>query len=105
MHYFFVQLWHELLDQRTLDIYQYKLLNSYSSLCELITVIDKTRSGIFTTSHNITACVDECAQIIKNDIILQNNNRMLWNRLNSHLNKPHKDNIVPPIKPCQNQAA
>ena len=67
---FFVQLWHELLNIRTLDTYQYKLLNSYSALCELITVIDKTIAGIFISPHNILDCVAECAQIIKNDEIL-----------------------------------
>lgn len=90
-YFFFVQLWHELLDKRTLDTYQYKLLNSYSALCELITVIDKTLSGLFITSHNIHDCIDECDQIIKNDIILKNNNLMLWNRLISHLNKKAKE--------------
>ncbi|MBO6230460.1 MAG: hypothetical protein J6O50_07815 [Ruminiclostridium sp.] len=88
---FFVQLWHELLDQRTLDTYQYKLLNSYSALCELITVIDKTRTGIFTSSHNIIDCVDECAQIVKSDIILKKNNQMLWNRLVNHLSKHSRE--------------
>lgn len=84
---FFVQLWHELLNIRTLDTYQYKLLNSYSALCELITVIDKTIAGIFISSHNILDCVAECAQIIKNDEILKKNNLMLWNILISNLNK------------------
>ena len=41
-YYFFLQLWHELLDQRTLDIYQYRLFNTYSALNELVSVIDKT---------------------------------------------------------------
>jgi len=85
---FFVQLWHELLNNRTLDTYQYKLLNSYTALCELITVIDKTISGIFTSPHNILDCVAECALIIKNDEILKKNNLMLWNVLISNLNKP-----------------
>ena len=88
---FFVQLWHELLNIRTLDTYQYKLLNSYSALCELITVIDKTIAGIFISPHNILDCVAECAQIIKNDEILKKNNLMLWNILISNLNKTIKE--------------
>lgn len=88
---FFIQLWHELLDVRTIDTYQYKLLNSYSALCELITVIEKTFLGLFTTSHNITECVDECAQIIKNDEIIKKHNLLLWRSLVNHLNIKPKD--------------
>ncbi|MDO5148266.1 MAG: hypothetical protein ACI4KB_13875 [Oscillospiraceae bacterium] len=88
-YFFFLQLWHELLDQRTLDIYQYRLFNTYSSLNELISVIDKTFSGIFTTNHNIDACVDECAQIVKKDIILKKHNISLWRALVNHLNQKH----------------
>ena len=40
-YFFFLQLWHELLDQRTLDIYQYRLFNTYSALNELVSVINK----------------------------------------------------------------
>ena len=88
---FFIQLWHELLDVRTIDTYQYKLLNSYSALCELITVIEKTFLGLFTTSHNITECVDECAQIIKNDEIIKKHSLLLWRSLVNHLNIKPKD--------------
>jgi len=88
-YFFFLQLWHELLDQRTLDIYQYRLFNTYSALNELISVIDKTLSGVFTTNYNIDACVDESAQIVKKDIILKKNNISLWRALVNHLNKKH----------------
>ena len=88
-YYFFLQLWHELLDQRTLDIYQYRLFNTYSALNELVSVIDKTICGVFTNSCNIEACTEECAYIVKQDNIIKKYNSSLWNTLNNHLNKKH----------------
>lgn len=85
-YYFFIQLWHELLDQRTLDTYQYTLFNSYSALVELVAVIDSTLDGLYTSNHNVDSCKEECAIIVKNDSILHNSQPALWNTLVRHLN-------------------
>lgn len=90
--YFFVQLWHELLDHRTLDIYQYTLLDSYSVLKELVSVIDNTRNGLFTSNHNVDACKEECAKIVADDLILQKRHRPLWNTLSRHLHSKCSNN-------------
>ena len=58
----FFQIWKELVNPQTLDIYQYRVLTSYSALVELTSVIEKTQSGLFTTDantkseNNNTAC-------------------------------------------------
>lgn len=38
---FFFQRWQELLESRTLDMYQYNILNTYVACVELIDVIEK----------------------------------------------------------------
>lgn len=91
--YFFIQLWHELLSKKTMDIYQYRILNTFSSLTELVDVIDKTNEGVFYTFHNIGACVGECYEIVSKDVILKKHNNSLWKILQKHLNtkKEYKD--------------
>ena len=84
--YFFIQLWHELLSKKTLDIYQYRILNTFSALNELVSVIDKTNDGILYTLHNIESCIAECYEIVSKDIILEKHNRNLLKILKKHLN-------------------
>ena len=52
----FYQIWQELVHEQTLDVYQYRVLTSYSALIELNSVIEKTQQGLFTTDDNIEAC-------------------------------------------------
>ena len=50
---FFFQRWQELLESRTLDMYQYNILNTYVACVELIDVIEKTMSGLLTSRINV----------------------------------------------------
>ena len=43
------QVWQELVHVQTLDVYQYRVLTSFSALKELLSVIKKTQQGLFTT--------------------------------------------------------
>ena len=74
---FFYQRWQEMLDGRTLDMYQYNILNSYVACMELYDVIEKTMSGLFTSRQNIDDCKEETLSIVKSDAILENHNRTL----------------------------
>ncbi len=46
------QVWQELVHVQTLDVYQYRVLTSFSALKELLSVIKKTQQGLFTTDDN-----------------------------------------------------
>lgn len=75
---FFYQRWQELLYERTLDMYQYNLLNSCVACIELTDVIDKTLSGLLTSRENVLDSQCETFQIIKNDETLKKYDRSLW---------------------------
>lgn len=83
----FFQIWKELVNPQTLDIYQYRVLTSYSALVELTSVIEKTQSGLFTTDANIEACRSETLYILNQDKVLANHHKPLLNRLRSCLGK------------------
>ncbi len=74
---FFYQRWQEMLESRTLDMYQYNILNSYVACMELYEVIEKTMSGLFTSRQNIDDCKEETLLIVKSDEILEKHNRPL----------------------------
>lgn len=78
---FFFQHWQELLESRTLDMYQYNILNTYVACVELIDVIEKTMSGLLTSRINVDDCKDEALSIVKCDEILEKHNRPLRNLL------------------------
>ncbi|MBQ3252192.1 MAG: hypothetical protein IJB02_03000 [Oscillospiraceae bacterium] len=83
----FYQVWQELVHTQTLDVYQYRVLTSLSALKELISVIEKTQQGLFTTDDNIEACRLETLYILKQDRVLSKNNKPLLNRLQNALGK------------------
>lgn len=78
---FFFQRWQELLESRTLDMYQYNILNTYVACVELIDVIEKTMFGLLTSRINVDDCKDEALSIVKCDEILEKHNRPLRNLL------------------------
>lgn len=78
---FFFQRWQELLESRTLDMYQYNILNTYVACVGLIDVIEKTMSGLLTSRINVDDCKDEALSIVKCDEILEKHNRPLRNLL------------------------
>lgn len=88
----FYQIWQELVNVKTLDIYQYRILTSLSALKELSIVISKTLKGIFTNDANIDSCREETLYIINNDDILNKYCKGILNRLKFCLgNKPKCD--------------
>ena len=83
----FYQVWQELVHAQTLDVYQYRVLTSLSALKELLSVIEKTQQGLFTTDDNIEACRLETLYILKQDKVLEKYNKPLLNRLQAALGK------------------
>lgn len=69
-YFYFFQLWQELTDSRTLDSYQFKIMNLLSILEETCEVINKFLDGSHKTTHNIDACRIEAIYFVKHDIIL-----------------------------------
>ncbi|WP_343002186.1 hypothetical protein [Intestinibacter bartlettii] len=82
---FFVQRWTELFASKTISSYQFYITNSIVGLHEILDIIDKTLDGSFTTLGNFEACSNELLEIVKNDSILINHEKGIYNRLLSHL--------------------
>lgn len=83
----FYQIWQELVDGRTLDVYQCRVLTSLSALKELDSVILKTLTGLFNSDANIEACRDETLNILNQDTILEHHNKLILNRIKASLGK------------------
>lgn len=79
------QVWKELTDFRTLDTYQYRVMNSLSAIRELVDVLNNRLRRIHTTNHNINECKSETLDIIKSDPVLKKYYFTYWNVLISHL--------------------
>lgn len=88
----FYQIWQELVNEKTMDIYQYRILTSLSALEELAEVLRKTLAGIFTNDANIESCREETLYILNADMILEKYYRAIVNRLKYCLGqKPKND--------------
>jgi len=79
--FFFYQRWNEMLESRTLDMYQYNILNSCVACIELEDVIDKTLSGLLTSRQNIDDVKSEAFEILKADDVIEKYNKPLHNTL------------------------
>jgi hypothetical protein len=88
----FYQVWQELVDRRTLDVYQCRVLTALSALKELELVVVKTLSGLFNSDANIEACREETLYILNQDIILEKHHKPVLNRLRSALGKKPSSN-------------
>lgn len=78
---FFVQRWAEILESKTLDMYQYNILNSCVACDELFDVVEKTMDGLFTSRQNVDDCKAEALCLVKDDFVLQKHNRPLQTTL------------------------
>lgn len=85
--YLFYQVWKELTDKRTMDSYQYRIMNSLSALDELNNVIGKRLSGAYATNHNVDECRLEMATIAKNDAVIEKHYPAIWKSMMHHLHK------------------
>lgn len=53
------QVWKELTDFRTLDSYQYRIMNTLSAMNELADVLNSRLSRMHNSNHNIDECKAE----------------------------------------------
>jgi len=81
------QVWKELTDFRTLDSYQYRIMNSLSAISELVDVLNNRLRGVHTTNHNINECKAETHSIIKADPVLKKHYYSYWSTLIRHLSE------------------
>lgn len=81
------QVWKELTDYRSLDSYQYKVMNSLSAINELVNVLNNSLRRVYTGNHNINECKAETMSIIKEDPVLKKYYFNYWNILMSHLSE------------------
>lgn len=87
----FYQLWLELLDARTLDIYQYRILYPINALEELLEVIEKTIDGVYTNDANLEFCREESLSIIKKDLVMESQFKLIQTQLLSALGTKPKE--------------
>ena len=88
----FYQIWQELVNEKTLDVYQYRVLNTLNALKELSDVIKKTINGLFNSDANIEACREEILHILNRDKIMECHYKALLNRIRFAVgNKPKTD--------------
>lgn len=81
------QVWKELTDFRTLDSYQYRIMNSLSAIIELVEVLNNRLRRVHTSNHNIMECKAETLGIIKVDPVLKKHYFTYWNTLINHLSE------------------
>jgi hypothetical protein len=81
------QVWKELTDFRTLDSYQYRIMNSLSAIIELVEVLNNRLRRVHTSNHNIMECKTETLGIIKVDPVLKKHYFTYWNTLINHLSE------------------
>ena len=81
------QVWKELTDFRTLDSYQYRIMNSMSAISEMVDVLNNKLRGICKTNHNVNECKTEAMAIIKKDPVLKKHYYTYWSMLISHLSE------------------
>lgn len=86
----FYQLWKELTDKRTLDSYQFRVMNTLSILEELRKVITQRLKRFHNSNNNIDECKREALGIVKNDPVLHQYYPIIQNRLLCHLSEKPK---------------
>lgn len=74
---FFYQRWQELLESRTLDTYQYNILNACVACLELYDVVEKTIEGLFISRQNVDDIKAEALEILAKDDVLIKHNKPL----------------------------
>jgi len=77
----FYQIWQELVNEKTYDIYQYRILTSLSALEEFAEVLRKTLAGVFTNDANVESCREETLYILNSDNIMEKYYKGITNRL------------------------
>lgn len=85
-YFLLYQVWKELTCNKTLDTYQFRVMNTLSALTELKVVTEQYLKGYSKGDHNIKDCRIETNRLIKNDKVLQKYYPAIQNRLLSHLN-------------------
>ena len=84
-YFLFYQLWLELTDEKTLDTYQFKIMNTISALEELKKVLVQRLNRYHSDNKNIEECSKELLQLVGKDYVLREQYPVIKNRLLSHL--------------------
>lgn len=84
-YYLFYQIWSELTDEKTLDTYQFKIMNTISALEELEKVLNRRVAGYYSSNKNVEDCMKETCSLVRNDSVLKEYYPVIRTRLLSHL--------------------
>lgn len=82
----FYQLWKELTYEKTMDSYQFRVMNILSVIDELSRVIQQKLNGLVKSSHNVQECRQEAMDIIRKDPVMERRFSAIRGRMLSHLN-------------------
>lgn len=85
-YHLFIQVWKELTERKTMDTYQYRIMNTLSIIRELNRIIEIRLAQLVINNININECCREAIVIIKRDVVLQSFYPSIYRRLLVHLN-------------------
>ena len=80
-------LWKELTDYRTMDSYQYRVMNSLNILQELVDEINNRLCRYSITNHGVIECKVEASDIISKDSTIKTHFPQVYGQLLKHLNQ------------------
>ncbi len=83
-YYLLYQVWKELTAKKTVDTYQFRLMNTLSALEELQKVINQRLERYSNSNHNVDDCKSETFEIIKSDFVLKEYYPVVRTRLMNH---------------------
>lgn len=86
-YFLFYQVWKELTERKTLDSYQYRIMNSLDALRELNDVIGYKLNQYYNTNHNINECKAETKELIIKDGVIEKYYPCVWQQLVAHLSE------------------
>ena len=92
-YYLLYQVWKELTEARTLDSYQYKVMNTLSALRELNTVVEQYLKHYHNSLENINKCQAETLQLVKADVVIKKYYPNLYGQLLTHLSDSRGNDI------------
>lgn len=86
-YHLFFQIWKELTDRRTINSYQFRMMNPISILSELNEIILLQLERTLKHGQHTNECRLEAFEIIKSSLVIKKYFRAHWNKLLKCLNK------------------
>lgn len=83
----FYQVWKELTNDKTIDTYQFHMMNTLSAIQELDSIIDQRLGGFINNDYSVNECREKLLRIAADDGVLKEFYPIIHNMLLDHLGK------------------